>query len=208
VAAHHRPAPDCDLARELIDQLAGEIAIRRGPVMRGHEILTAAAQRAPPEQAVAMLAEAALACFSAGNPAEMLAVAEQAQARLPAAACARARFLAASAIGMARIFGGDAAAGAEALREAISLAEASAELHDDLRLLPWLAIGPIFLREAGTGRWLLEHALRTARARAAVGALPFVLDLIARDEATTDRWAVAEATYRESIELAERRGGP
>jgi len=185
-----------------IDQLAGEIAIRRGPVMRGHEILTAAAQRAAPEQAVAMLAEAAVACFYAGNPAEMLAVAEQAQARLPGAACARARFLAASAIGIARIFGGDAAAGAEALREAISLAETSAELRDDLQLLPWLAIGPIFLREAGTGRWLLEHALRTARARAAVGALPFLLDLIARDEATTDRWAVAEATYRESIELA------
>ena len=57
-----------------LDQLAGEIALRRGPVMRSHEILTAAALRAPPEQAVAMLAEAAAACFYAGNAAEMLAV--------------------------------------------------------------------------------------------------------------------------------------
>ena len=46
----------------------------------------------------------------------------------------------------------------------------------------------------------------TARARAAVGALPFVLNLIARDQATTDRWAVAEATYQEAIGLARESG--
>ncbi len=103
---------------------------------------------------------------------------------------------------MARIVGGDAAAGAAAIHEAIALAESSAEVRDDLRLQPWLAIGPVFLSEADTGRSLLDHALRTARERAAVGALPFILNLIARDEATTDRWAVAEATYREAIELA------
>ena len=44
-----------------IDQLAGHIATRRGPVMRGHAILTAAAERADPERAVAMLADAASA---------------------------------------------------------------------------------------------------------------------------------------------------
>ena len=56
----------------------------RGPVMRGHAILTAAAGRAEPELAVTMLAEAASACFYAGKPAEMLAVAERAWACLPA----------------------------------------------------------------------------------------------------------------------------
>ncbi len=63
-----------------IAALAGHIATRRGPVMRGHAILTAAAERADPERAVTMLAEAASACFYAGNPAEMLAVAERASA--------------------------------------------------------------------------------------------------------------------------------
>jgi DNA-binding CsgD family transcriptional regulator len=100
------------------------------------------------------------------------------------------------------VLGGDAAAGAEAIHEAIALAEGSPELRDDLRMLPWLTIGPIFLREADVGRSLLEHALKTARERTAVGALPFVLVLLARDQATTDRWAVAESTYREAIELA------
>jgi DNA-binding CsgD family transcriptional regulator len=185
-----------------IDELAGHIATRCGPVMRGHAILTAAAERADPERAVAMLAEAAVACLYAGNPVQMLAVAERARAVLPARPSPRARFLAAMSAGMAAIFGGDAAAGAEAVHQAVALAERSASLRDDLQLIPWLALGPIFLRQTGAGRPLLEHALRTARERAAVGALPFVLNLIARDQAATDRWATAGATYEEAIELA------
>ena len=189
-----------------IDQLAGHIATRRGPVMRGYAILTAAAGRADPERAVTMLAEAASACLYAGKPAEMLSAAERARAERPGNLSVRARFLAAMAVGMARILGGDAAAGAEAVHEATALAETSAELREDLRMIPWLAVGPLFLREAGAGRSLLEHALRAARARAAVGALPFVLNLIARDQATTDRPAVAEATYQEAIDLARESG--
>jgi DNA-binding CsgD family transcriptional regulator len=189
-----------------IDELSGHIATRCGPVMRGHAILTAAAGRADPERAVAMLAEAAFACFYAGNPAKMLSTAERAQAVLPADPSPRARFLTAITAGMARILGGDAAAGAEAVQQAVTLAESSAVLREDLRLIPWLALGPIFLRQTGAGRPLLEHALRTARARAAVGALPFVLNLIARDQAGTDRWAAATATYQEAIELARESG--
>ena len=185
-----------------IDYLAGHIAVRRGPVRRGHDILIDAAERADPERAVAILAEAASACFYAADPAEMLVVAERASAAVPEGASPRTRFLAATALGMARIVGGDAAAGAEAIHEAIALAEGAPHLHEDLELLPWLAVAPIFLREAQTGRSLLERALREARSRAAVGVLPFVLNLIARDEATTDRWAIAESTYREAIDLA------
>jgi DNA-binding CsgD family transcriptional regulator len=189
-----------------IDELSGHIATRCGPVMRGHAILTAAAVRADPDRAVAMLAEAAYACFYAGDVAAMLAAAEQAQALLPADPSPRARFLAAITAGMARILGGDAAAGTEAVRGAVALAESSPDLRDDLLLIPWLALGPMFLRQTGAGRPLLEHALRTARARAAVGALPFVLNLIARDLAGSDRWAAAAAVYQEAIELARESG--
>jgi DNA-binding CsgD family transcriptional regulator len=153
-----------------------------------------------------MLAEAAAACLYAGNPAEMLPVAQRAWDGLPASPSVRARFLAGMALGMARIFGGHAAAGAAALHEAVTLAENSAEVRDDLRLLPWLAVAPLFLREAATGRSLLDHSLQAARAHAAVGVLPFALNLIARDRATTDRWAVAEATYQEAIGLARESG--
>ena len=189
-----------------VDQLTGHIAARCGPVLRGYEILTAAAGGADPEQAVAMLAEAAYACLYAGDPARMLSAAERVRALLPADPSPRARFLAAMSAGMAGILGGDAAAGAEAVHEAVALAESSAGLRDDVQLIPWLALGPMFLRQSDAGRPLLEHALRTARAQAAVGALPYVLNLIARDQAGADRWAVAGATYREAIELARESG--
>jgi DNA-binding CsgD family transcriptional regulator len=194
--------------RELIeiDQLRGHIATYRGPVMHGHAILTAAAGKADPERAVAMLAEAANACFFAGNPTEMLVVAERAWAILPADASPRARFLAGSCVGMARILGGDAAAGAAAVHEAIKVAEGTPGLREDLELVPWLAMGPLFLRETEAGRSLLAETLRTARDRAAVGVLPYLLNLIARDQAVTDHWPVAEATYIEAIDLARESG--
>jgi DNA-binding CsgD family transcriptional regulator len=189
-----------------IDELTGHIATRCGPLMRGHEILTAAAERADPERAVAMLAEAALACFLAGNATELLAVAERAHVALPANSSLRARFQATMAAGMARILGGDAAVGAELVHEAVALAETSADLREDLQLAPWLTLGALFLREAGAGRPLIDHALRTAQAHAAVGALPFVLNLIARDQAASDHWAAAGAVYQEAIDLARESG--
>jgi len=189
-----------------IDELAGHIATRCGPVMRGYAILTAAAERADPERAVAMLAEAALACFIAGNPVEMRSVASRSQALLPADPSPRTRFLAAMTAGMTRIVGGDAAAGAEAVLQAVTLAENSPELREDLQLIPWMALGPLFLRQTGAGRPLLDHALQTARARAAAGALPYVLNLVARDQASTDSWAAAGANYQEAIDLARESG--
>jgi DNA-binding CsgD family transcriptional regulator len=189
-----------------IDQLTGHIAVRRGPVMHGHDILIATAARAEPEQAVAMLAEAALACFLAGNAAQMIAAGEAAHAALSDRPSNRARLLATTALGMSRVLGGDAGAGADAIHVGVALAEGAPELRDDPELLPWLAIGPLFLREAGAGRPLLDRALEIARERRALGALPFVLNLLARDQATTDRWAIAASTYQEAIALARETG--
>jgi DNA-binding CsgD family transcriptional regulator len=103
---------------------------------------------------------------------------------------------------MGGVMGGNAAAGAEAIHRSVALAENSPELCEDPALLPWLAIGPLFLREAGASRLLLDQALAIARERTELGALPLVLNLIARDQATSDRWAIAESTYQEAIGLA------
>lgn len=197
-----RAATDDAAALLDLDELAGRIAVRRGPVMRGHAILTAVAERADPERAVALHAEAAAACFYAGQQAEMASAAERARSELPESASARTRFLVHAAVGMAWIAGGDAAAGERAMERAIALAEQSDELRRDIELLPWLAVGPIFLRAASAGRRLLADALEGARARSAIGALPLVLNLVALDHATTDRWDLAAVTYREAIELA------
>jgi ATP/maltotriose-dependent transcriptional regulator MalT len=189
-----------------LNELAGYIACRRGPVMRGHAILTAAARDAEPERAVSMLVEAVSACFYAGEGRELLDTAELALARLPDTASAHARFLALAAVGAARVVSGDASNGTHALREAILIAEANPALSDNLDTLPWLAMAPIFLRERQAGRALIDQALRAARARAALGVLPYVLHLIARDQATTDKWTLAEASYQHAVGLARESG--
>jgi DNA-binding CsgD family transcriptional regulator len=189
-----------------LDRLEGHIVTRRGPVARGFDILTTAAERAAPDEAAEMLAEAAIGCFFAARPRDMLATAGRAHALVDAGSALRARFVATVALGAAHVIGGDAGAGAQMLREAIALSEGAPEMTDDVRLLPWLALVPVFLREGDAGRFMLAHALEAARAKAALGALPYVLVLVARDQATTDGYAVAEATYREAILLARESG--
>jgi DNA-binding CsgD family transcriptional regulator len=189
-----------------IENLSGHIAMRRGPVMRGHAILAAAAAQADPETAVVMLAEAAGACLIAADAIEMLRTAQRATLALPADASARARYLAAMASGMAQVLGSDAQVGAELIHEAVRIARAAPELQEDPQLRPWLVLAPLYLRDRRTGRELIEQALDAARARAAVGALPFLLNLVARDDATTDRWAIAQATHIEGIQLAQESG--
>ena len=185
-----------------IDHLAGYIAIRDGRIAEGHALLTAAADAAEPEEAVVMLSEACIGAFSAGNPGQMIATARRAVERLPEQASSRARFMAATSAGMASIMGGEADAGAASIRQAVAIAEGSLDVRDDPSLVPWLVIAPLFLRESAAGRSLIERAMEDARARTAVGVLPYVLILVARDQATSDRWAIADATYHEAIELA------
>jgi DNA-binding CsgD family transcriptional regulator len=189
-----------------VDELAGEIAIREGRVAEGYEILVASAERADPERAAAILCEACMACFLLGDSAGMIATARRAVETLPEPSSERARFLVTTAAGMASIIGGDADAGAALIYEAVAIAEGALDVRDDPRLLPWLLMGPLFLRESSAGRSLVQVALDGARARTAVGVLPYVLNLLARDHAAGDRWAVADATYHEAIELAKESG--
>ena len=71
--------------------------------------------------------------------------------------------------------GGNAASGAQALHEAVTIADDNPELLEQPQLLPWIALGPLFLRESEAGRHRLDAALRSARERGAIGTLPFVL---------------------------------
>jgi DNA-binding CsgD family transcriptional regulator len=67
-------------------------------------------------------------------------------------------------------------------------------------------IGTLFLRESTAGRELIDHVMRDRRASTALGALPNLLFLTARDDATTDRWESAVTDYDESISLARETG--
>jgi len=205
-AGRHVPATDLAVA---IEHLRGHIAIHRGPVAEGQEILLAAAERAAPidpERAVVMLAEAAYASFMAGDAATMRLAAERAASLAPADPNGRIAFFTLTARGMALIFSGEDEPGAPAVRAAVEVLERSDELRDDPRLLAWAAMGSIWLREADIGRALAYRALGAARRKSAVGALPFVLGHVAIDQAATDRWAEAQASFHEAISLAKEIG--
>ncbi len=189
-----------------IEHLTGSIAVGEGRVAEAHTILSSAADRAEPEDAVTMLSEAVLSSFYAGNPAQMIDTAQRAMQRLGAGGSTRARFMVTMVAGMASILGGDAEAGADSIHAAVTVAESSLEVRDDPRLLPWLVLGPLFLRESAAGRSLIERALSDARARAALGLLPILLAFAGRDQATSDRWQVADSTYTEAIALARETG--
>ncbi len=107
---------------------------------------------------------------------------------------------------MSLIFSGDGEPGAAAIRAAVEVLEDSDELRDDPRLLAWAAMGPLWLREANTGQVLAGRALAVARDKSAVGVLPFVLTHVAIEQSATDRWAEAQASYHEAIDLARETG--
>jgi DNA-binding CsgD family transcriptional regulator len=186
--------------------LAGRIAVNRGPVMQGHAILMVAAELAltelGAEQAIAILTDASAACFLACDTQAFATTARRVLEILPASASPATRLRAAVTTGVERIIGGDAAPGANALREAVAITDSHPELFEDPALLQWLAMGPLFLRESRGGGAHVELALTRARERAAIGSLAMVLGLSARDQAASDRARLGEATYREAITLS------
>jgi DNA-binding CsgD family transcriptional regulator len=108
--------------------------------------------------------------------------------------------------GMAFVCGGRADAGVRALRRAVAVLEEVPELGDDPRMLEWLVLAPLWLRDAESGRGLIAEVVERVRREAAVGMLPGILLFVARDQATTDDWAAAHTSYAESIRLARETG--
>ena len=189
-----------------VDHLRGLVAMRIGPVMAGYPLAVRAAERiaaTDPDGAVEMLAEAVRACFYSGDTPSMVAAATRATELAEPAGAARTRFLAATALGMALVADGQGEAGATSVRRALEIADA---VGDEPELLPWRVVAAMWLREADAGREPIARAFDQARAQAAVGVLPSLLHLLARDQATTDRWPAAETSYDESIRLARETG--
>jgi DNA-binding CsgD family transcriptional regulator len=192
-----------------IDHLRGQVAMRCGPVAAAYPLMVGAAERiaeSDPEVAVVMLAQAVQGCFYTGDTPAMIAAAERAVALANEQGSRRARFFAAMAHGMALVADGQGEAGAASARDAVRILEQSDELRGDPGLLAWAALGPLWLREADTGRGLIDRAFELARANAALGTLPNLLHVLARDQATTDQWAAAETSYDEAIGLARETG--
>jgi DNA-binding CsgD family transcriptional regulator len=189
-----------------VEHLRGHIALRRGPLDQARAILLTGAERAAaPEEAVIMLAEAAEGAFYAGDAAGMRACGDQASRLMRSGREGRAAFFAQITAGMARVVSGEAE-GAAMIRDAVALLERTNGLGDDPRLLAWAAMGPLWLREAGTGERLVDRAVAIARNRSAAGALPHLLIHIGIDEGAGDRFLEAITTFDEAVRLARETG--
>lgn len=181
------------------------IAARTGSLAEARDILDAAAASEPDcDHALLLLAEAVYVCFYLADPAAALRFAGRIRDLLPRVRSPRAAALGTMAEGMAEILAG--VGGAERVRRAVDLLTPT---RDPVQLDPqqrgWLLLGPLWLRDAQSGDELRRAAAR-ARERSALGELPFLLWHLGRDEATTNRWARAEATYSEAIRLAAETG--
>ena len=211
-----RAVPLVEEASEVVDDerlavaiahLQGRIALRRGPLRHGVQLLLAASERAEPADAAVMLAEAAEGAFYAADTAGMLDSGRRARALAAADPTPRTAFFAAMAEGMALVVAGEGDRGAASIRDAVAILEGSDELRADPALLAWATMGPLWLREGQAAyHELVDGAMATARARAAVGVLPHLLVYVAIQHATTDRWAEAQAGFDEAVRLARETG--
>jgi DNA-binding CsgD family transcriptional regulator len=189
--------------RARIQELRGSIAARRGSLADARDILIRTAQELPEtltDQAIVMLADAIHACLYLGDAASALRAAEHVNRLMTRVVAPRARILGTMAVGMTLVLAGRG--GVTQIRTAMRQLASSGALTDDPLRAAWLCFGPMFLRESGDGRQLLQQVVDDLRERAAAGELPYVLLFIARDDATTDRWASAETEYDEGIRLA------
>ncbi len=188
-------------------RLHGTIAARAGSIAEAIEVFSRAALRVEagrPDDAVELWADAVNAAFFSGDAA-LLHVAALALERLrPRVGTARSRVLGDIASGMAlTLTGGD---GADRIRRAVEHLSVTDTLHRDPLRAEWLLLGPLYLREEGRFRDLVQRGLDETRDAAALGELAHLLQLAALDDATTERWSRADAEYQESIALARELG--
>lgn len=201
-----RTAPTA-LQRIRAQEVLGAVSARSGSLVTARDTLARAAGEAgrlDRDLSVTLLADAVHANFYLGDSAWSTTAVQELQRALAAGVGPRARILGLMAMGTAQVLLGTG--GVESVRAAVELATGSRELDDDPRRLTLLVLGPLFLRESGTGRELLSRVEQESRRRTAIGALPTLLFHLARDDATTDRWPAAVIEYHESIRLARETG--
>lgn len=204
LAASKKLADELQL-RVDIDNLSGHIAMRRGSVIEGCQMLVGAAQAIEAVdrlKAIRILADASLSAFGAGHPSDMLFAARKALSLVEPDDPPEFGALANAAYGALAILAGRGSDGPKHLHESVGLfARVPAAIADPLVLM-CAGMAGLFLREAEAGRDLLERALDQARGHAPTAALPALLFMLGRDAAATDRWPLARAHYEEAARIA------
>lgn len=190
-----------------IDGLRGNIALRAGSLNDARTLLSGAASRiAPtdPDAAVLWLADLVTACVYLVDSETAVQAARTVEELLTRSTSVVAKVRGELTVGMARVLAG--LPGIDQIRHAVATISASPATFDDPRRPTWEVLGPLFLRESGTGRDLVRRGADELREGVARGTLPTVLFYAARDEATTDRWHRAVSHYQEAIDVARETG--
>jgi DNA-binding CsgD family transcriptional regulator len=192
--------------RARIAHLQGLLALRHGSAPAARAMLEAAAVEAEPyDRTLAIRAhlDAVWAAFYSSAIDAMVASGERAS-RLARDADDESASLVHIAYGMGLVLAGRGTEGSDEIRAGVALLEGMPALEPES--LGLAVAGPLFLREAGTGRGLLVRALDTARAQGVTGVLPNLLQLEARAVAAGEDWNRAHALYEEAIALAREIG--
>jgi DNA-binding CsgD family transcriptional regulator len=204
----HELDPVCSGARIAVGaaRLRARIAYTSGRALDAYDLLAAAARTdgLDPTVLAVLWAEAAEVGIFAGRPPAALAGARESVAAAEASGDAFCRCVARLALGMALVLSGDASGeGPRALREALAMPAHDELLRGPPQLLRWALIGALYLREADTGRDAVSRCVAIARDRGAAGVLSPLLQFLAHDAATTDRWAEATALFGEALQIAD-----
>lgn len=189
-----------------VSELRGAVEARAGSLPVARDLLLAGAERAAgidPDRAVLLLADAVHACFYLGDTAHAVAAADRVLDLLGPRTTAPVRGVGLVAAGAAHVLAGSGDRGAELVRAGLAV-PATPGVDDPLRV-QWAVLGPMFLRE-GTARDRLGAVVDRLRRGAASAHLAMLLGTVARDDATSDRWADAEAGYLEAARLADELG--
>ena len=201
------------LARTPVDRAAargrlGAIAGRRGSLEEARDLQFAAADEVAhddPEAAVLLLADTVESCLYLCDPQSALRASGQLTELLGPESSAAAIRLGTLAAGVALVLGAPGDRGADLIQTAMAQPLGPDEEGDQWKFR-WSLVGPLFLRQSGHTREAMAAAVHNVRTKAGVGMLPFLLTLVARDDAGASNWADAEAGYTEAIRIARETG--
>ena len=189
------------LLRADIDRLRALIGVTSGTPAAAGRLAREAATRVMEidgARALRLLSIAALAATYDCDAAAIVAIGEQAE-RLPIDGPG---LLNHQLRGLGAYYAGDFARAAPLLREALALAEATAEGID---LLIAASVG-MFLGDDRAVRELHARLVGRSRERGAVGELTWALPRLAVSDIWAGHWSSAEAGLREALEIARAQG--
>ena len=197
-------APDL-VAR--VGRLRGTLSALTGSLTEALEVLSATAEQVretQPEEAVELWADGVKVAFFRADTTFLRRAVTALEERLPQVRSPQTAVVGELAAGMARTLTGQG--GSDQIRSAVDRLARSDLLRSDPLRADWLTLGPLYLREEGQYRALVQEALQDTRAGVALGALAHLLFHVALDDASGEWWARAETEYHESIALAREVG--